>query len=71
MPAEVYELFARKTRHEPLHHVGTVTAATEELARVYARSTYDEERWVEMVAVPRRAIVPVTALRPLIEDGGG
>lgn len=70
MPPRIYEVFARRERREPLHHVGTVSAASPELARVYARSTYDEEKWVEMIAVPREAIVVVTDLRPLVEEGG-
>ena len=31
----------------------------DELARVYAWKTYDEERWFEMCVVPRSAIIPV------------
>ena len=56
----VYEVFARKTHDEELKHVGSVNAADDELAKVYAWSTYDEESWIEMCVVPRDAIVPVT-----------
>ena len=46
-----YEVFARKTRGEPLHQVGSVVAPDDDLAVAYARATYDEERWVEMTIV--------------------
>lgn len=55
----VYEVFARKSRGEPLRHVGCVDAPGEELARVYAWKTYDEEKWFEMCVVPRSAVIPV------------
>ena len=67
---ELYEVFARKARDEPLEHVGTVNATSDDFARVYARSTYDEENWVEMVVVLRAALVPVIELEPLVEMGG-
>jgi 1,2-phenylacetyl-CoA epoxidase PaaB subunit len=46
-----YEVFARKTRVEPLHQVGSVVAPDDDLAAAYARATYDEERWIEMAIV--------------------
>ena len=46
-----YEVFARKTRGEPLHQVGSVVAPDDDLAIAYARATYDEERWIEMAIV--------------------
>ncbi len=58
--ANVYEVFARKAHEEELKHVGSVNAADDDLARIYAWSIYDEERWVEMCVVPRAAIVSVT-----------
>ncbi len=64
-----YEVFARKKRRDPLVHIGAVRAASEELARVYAQSTYDEENWVEMVVVPRSAMVHVVEIEPLITPG--
>jgi hypothetical protein len=36
--------------------VGTVTADDEELALVFARTIYDEQPWIEMVAVPRQEL---------------
>ena len=52
----VWEVFARKAYEEPLHHVGTVTEADEDLALVSARAIYDEQPWIEMIIVPRGAI---------------
>ena len=52
----VWEVFARKAYEEPLHHVGTVTEADEDLALVSARAIYDEQPWIEMIIVPRDAI---------------
>jgi 1,2-phenylacetyl-CoA epoxidase PaaB subunit len=46
-----YEVFARKTRVEPLRQVGSVVAPDDDLAAAYARATYDEERWIEMAIV--------------------
>lgn len=57
---EVYEVFARHERREPLRHVGTVTAPEADLAHVYARAMYDEENWVDMVIIPRSAVIPIT-----------
>lgn len=59
----VYEVFARRVEGEPLRHVGSVAAPGESLARVYARSIYDEESWIEMYVVPREAIIPVHSIR--------
>jgi 1,2-phenylacetyl-CoA epoxidase PaaB subunit len=52
-----YDVFARKARVEPLRQVGSVVAPDDDLAMAYARATYDEERWVEMVIVPREAVI--------------
>ena len=52
-----YEVFARKARQEPLRQVGSVVAPDDDLARAYARATYDEERWIEMAIVPREALI--------------
>ena len=56
-----YEVFARKSRIEPLHQVGSVVAPDADLAMAYARATYDEERWVEMVIVPRESLITLWA----------
>jgi 1,2-phenylacetyl-CoA epoxidase PaaB subunit len=52
-----YEVFARKARVEPLRQVGSVVAPDDDLAMAYARATYDEERWVEMMIVPKAAVI--------------
>ncbi len=65
---DLYEVLARKTRQDPLEHIGTVNATSTDFARVYARATYDEENWVEMVVVLRRALIPVIELEPLVKD---
>jgi 1,2-phenylacetyl-CoA epoxidase PaaB subunit len=52
-----YEVFARKTRVEPLRQVGSVVAPDDDLAAAYARATYDEERWVEMAIVRKDDII--------------
>ncbi len=56
-----YEVFARKTRQEPLRQVGSVVAPDDDLAAAYARATYDEERWVEMAIVPRESLMTLWA----------
>jgi 1,2-phenylacetyl-CoA epoxidase PaaB subunit len=56
----VYEVFARKDHGEELKHIGSVNAADDELAKIYAWSVYDEESWVEMCVVSRDAVIPVT-----------
>lgn len=65
--ARLYEVFARKEREEPLGHIGTVRAANDDFARVYARNTYDEENWAEMLIVPRTAMIPTLELEPLVD----
>ena len=59
MNEAVYDVFARKSRGDPLRHIGYVDAWDDELARVYAWTTYDEENWFEMCVIPRSAIIPV------------
>lgn len=59
-PSDVYEVFARKSHGDELKHVGSINATDNDLARVYAWTLYDEESWVEMCVVPRRAIIPIT-----------
>jgi len=64
---QLYEVFARKTREDPLGHIGTVNATSVDFARVYARTTYDEENWVEMLVVKRDAFHKVIELEPLVK----
>ena len=55
----VWQVYARRKYDEPLHEIGNVMADDVELAKVYARSTYDEFSWIEMVLIPRETIVTV------------
>lgn len=59
MKEAVYDVFARKHRGDPLRHVGYVDAIDDELARVFAWKTYDEENWFEMCVVRRDDIIAV------------
>jgi hypothetical protein len=56
---KLWEVFARRKYEEQLHHVGTLAADDAELAKVYARSIYDEFAWVEMVIAPREKFLAV------------
>ena len=60
-PDRVWLVLARREYEEPLRQIGTVEADDSDLARVYARSIYDEFAWIEMAVVPRDAIVTVIA----------
>jgi hypothetical protein len=55
----VWQVYARRKYEEPLHEIGNVMADDVELARVYARSIYDEFSWIEMVIIPRDCIITV------------
>jgi len=57
--SHVWHVYARRKYEEPLYEIGNVMADDVELARVYARSIYDEFTWIEMVIVPRESIVTV------------
>ena len=59
--SHVWQVYARRKYDEPLHEIGNVMADDVELAKVYARSIYDEFSWIEMVIVPRDTIVTVIA----------
>lgn len=59
MTEVVYDVFARKSRGEPLRHIGYIEAPDDELAKVYAWKTYDEEKWFEMQVVQRDALILV------------
>ena len=50
--------------------VGYLNALDDEMARVYAWKTYDEERWFEMCVVPRSAIIPVNRTDGPFATGG-
>ena len=53
---DIYEVFAQIEPGGPISHVGNLNAPGMELAKVYARRIYDEERWSEMWVVPRAEI---------------
>ncbi len=55
----LYEVFARQKREDRFEHIGTVTAPSADLARVYAWQIYDEEKWFEMTIAPRTAFESV------------
>jgi hypothetical protein len=57
----VWQVYARRKYDEPLYELGNVMADDVELAKVYARSIYDEFSWIEMVLIPRETIVTVIA----------
>lgn len=59
MPDRIWIVLARREYTEPLRQIGTVEADDADMARVYARSIYDEFAWVEMAVVPREALVAV------------
>jgi 1,2-phenylacetyl-CoA epoxidase PaaB subunit len=67
----VYEVFARKSRGEPLRHIGNLNAPDPELARVYAFNTYDEEKWFDMFVVAREDLVEVFNRNDAIPGGAG
>lgn len=55
-----YEVFARIRAGDDLIHVGNVDAPDDRLAASFARTTFNEESWDRMVAVPRASLVEVT-----------
>ena len=59
---KIYEVFAR-FREDGMHHVGSVIAVDDELAKMYAAKLYDEWGWKEMAIVPRDAIT--TLIKPV------
>lgn len=57
---DIYEVFAR-FREKNLHHIGSVVAQNDELAKMYAAKLYDEWGWQEMAIVKRGEITTVIA----------
>ncbi|HZR43668.1 MAG TPA: hypothetical protein VFB12_26370 [Ktedonobacteraceae bacterium] len=57
--SRVWLVYARRKFEEPLYEIGNVMADDVELAKVYARSIYDEFSWIEMVIIPRESVVSV------------
>lgn len=67
----IYEVFARKSRGEPLRHIGNLNAPDAALARVYAYNTYDEEKWFDMYVVARDDLHEVFNRLDAAEAGEG
>ena len=57
---DIYEVFAR-FREKRLHHIGSVVAKDDDLAKMYAAKLYDEWGWREMAIVKRADITTVIA----------
>jgi hypothetical protein len=51
----VYEVFGN-FRSEGMHHLGSVIAGSDALARMYAAKLYDEWTWTEMHIIRRDKI---------------
>ena len=59
MASAAYEVLARSRRGDPLRHIGTLAAPSDDLARAYARWLYDEESWAEVAVVRREHVLAV------------
>ena len=57
---DIYEVFAR-FHEKRLHHIGSVVAINDELAKLYTAKLYDEWSWREVVIVKRADITTVIA----------
>lgn len=55
----IWMVLARRTYDEALRDIGTVAADDPEMAKVYARTIFDEFAWIEMAVVPRAGLVTV------------
>lgn len=56
-----YEVYGRGRQDDALWHLGMVRAVSVADAEVFAYTTFDEQKWVELLVVPRSAVVPVVA----------
>lgn len=54
-----YYVFSRAKRGDDLMFIGSVDADTDNLAKVYANFTYDEEDWYEMFVVNKEDFLQV------------
>lgn len=50
---QIFWVFGRRAQTDPYEHVGTVKAATEAIAYVYAHMNYDERPWLDLCVAPR------------------
>ena len=56
-----YEVYGRGRQDPALWHLGMIRAVDLDDAEVFAYMTFDEQKWTEMVVVPREAVVDVVA----------
>ncbi len=54
---EPFEVYGRGRRDAALWHLGMVRAVSVADAEVFAYMTFDEQKWVEMLVVPRSRVV--------------
>jgi hypothetical protein len=54
-----YFVFARINRGDDLTHIGSVVADSDNLAKLYAKYTYDEEDWFEMFVVQKENFLKI------------
>ncbi|MBI3733032.1 MAG: hypothetical protein HY259_06180 [Chloroflexi bacterium] len=59
-PRQKYDVFARRAAGDPLTMIGTIYAPDDNLARVYAFTTYNEDPWYEVQIAPHDAFVTVS-----------
>nr|WP_273736849.1 phenylacetic acid degradation PaaB family protein [Natrinema soli] len=55
-----YEVFARVNQGDDTIHIGTVTAKSDRLAKMYAHNTFDEEDWDRLIVVNEENVLEVT-----------
>lgn len=54
-----YEVYGRGRQDPALWHLGMIRAVSRDDAEVFAYMTFDEQKWAEMLIVPRNAVVTV------------
>ena len=59
-PRRKYDVFVRRAAGDPLTMIGSVYAPDDELARVYAFTTYNEDPWYEVRIAPHEAFIEVS-----------
>ena len=62
-----YDVFSRINSGDELMNIGTVEANNDDLARVYARYIYDEEKWLEMFIVKRENMICIREADPFFK----
>ena len=56
---EPWEVFARHEAGQPIRHIGRVDASDVDDAMVFARTLYEEWRWLDMLIVRRAELITV------------